>query len=110
MKRPGAGAIEEPAIWKALAEVRDPEFPLSIVDLGLVYGVKVEGEAVAVTMTLTSMGCPCHQWIVEDVEERLRRVPGVGTVSVEVVWHPPWTRSRITPAGRRALAGWGVEA
>ena len=108
MSRAAPDVIDEATVWSALAEVRDPEFPLSVVDLGLVYGVEVKAGEIAVRMTLTSMGCPCHQWIVEDVEERLRRLPGVRSVAVEVVWDPPWTRGRITAAGRTALASWGV--
>jgi metal-sulfur cluster biosynthetic enzyme len=103
-------ALAEPEVWAALGEVRDPEYPVSIVDLGLVYGVHVGGGRVEVTMTLTSMGCPCAHWIVEDVEERVGRLPGADDVAVEVVWDPPWTRERITPAGRAALRGVGVSA
>jgi metal-sulfur cluster biosynthetic enzyme len=102
--------LDEPAVWRALQAVQDPEFPVSIVDLGLVYGVEVRGGRVEVAMTLTSMGCPCAHWIVEDVKETLGRLPGAGDVEVEVVWDPPWTRERITPAGRAALKGSGVSA
>lgn len=100
----------ETVVWQALQEVQDPEFPVSIVDLGLVYGVRVTDVRVDVEMTLTSMGCPCAHWIVEDVQERLGQLPGVSDVAVEVVWDPPWTRDRITPAGREALRGGGVSA
>jgi metal-sulfur cluster biosynthetic enzyme len=102
--------LAEPAVWEALADVHDPEYPISIVDLGLVYGVRVSAGHVDVTMTLTSMGCPCAHWIVEDVQERLGRLPGADDVAVEVVWDPPWTRERITPTGREALKGFGVSA
>ena len=102
--------IDEQVIWRALRDVQDPEFPVSIVDLGLIYGVHVEDRRVGVEMTLTSMGCPCAHWIVEDVEERLGGLEGVEEVDVEVVWDPPWTRDRITEAGRAALRGGGVSA
>jgi metal-sulfur cluster biosynthetic enzyme len=105
----GAPASEA-TVWSALREVQDPEFPVSIVDLGLVYGAKVSDGRVEVVMTLTSMGCPCAHWIVEDVKERLGRLPGATDVDVEIVWDPPWTRERITPEGRRALKGAGVSA
>jgi metal-sulfur cluster biosynthetic enzyme len=102
--------MNEAAVWEALREVQDPEFPVSIVDLGLVYGAQVSGGRVEVVMTLTSMGCPCGHWIVEDVKERLGRLPGATDVDVEITWDPPWTRERITPAGRSALKGAGVSA
>jgi metal-sulfur cluster biosynthetic enzyme len=102
--------LDEAGVWRALEDVKDPEFPMSVVDLGLIYGIRLEGGCIRVTMTLTSMGCPCHDWIVEDVRERLARLPGAESVEVEVVWDPPWTRARISPPGRRALARWGVSA
>lgn len=107
---PAAVALDESAAWAALREVQDPEYPVSIVDLGLVYGVRVSDGRIEVEMTLTSMGCPCVHWIVEDVEERLGRLPGAAGVDVDVVWDPPWTRDRITEEGRRALKGAGVSA
>jgi metal-sulfur cluster biosynthetic enzyme len=100
----------EEEVRNALKSVYDPEIGISIVDLGLVYGAQVSGGRVEVVMTLTSMGCPCGHWIVEDVKERLGRLPGATDVDVEITWDPPWTRERITPAGRSALKGAGVSA
>ena len=107
---PGSGgATVTPAeIIEAIGEVRDPELPVSVVDLGLVYDIRVEGGSVEVDMTLTSMGCPCHEMIVEDVRDRLAALAAIDDVTVNVVWDPPWTRGRITAAGRKALAGWGI--
>jgi phenylacetate-CoA oxygenase PaaJ subunit len=102
--------LDRDTVWAAVREVQDPEYPVSIVDLGLVYDVRVDGGDVEVEMTLTSMGCPCAHWIVEDVEQRLGALPGARAVNVEVVWDPPWTRDRITPAGRAALREAGVAA
>ncbi len=98
------------ALWSALGEVMDPEFPISIVELGLVYGVRRAGEAVQVDLTFTATACPCMDFIHEDVRERLLREPGVGAVHIRVVWDPPWTRDRITAAGRATLRRHGVAA
>jgi len=88
--------------------VTDPEYPLSIVDLGMVYRVVQQGSSVAVTMTFTSIGCPAIEMIVTDVHQALRTVPGIEDVTVDIVWDPPWTRERITERGRRVLAVYGV--
>lgn len=101
------GARTRAAVLAALREVLDPEYPVSIVDLGLIRGVEVDGSAVRVRMTYTSMGCPCMEMIQEDIRERLRRVPGVERVDIEVVWDP-WTRAHVTAEGWKRLRGVGV--
>lgn len=95
-------------VWAALGRVTDPEYPLSIVDLGMVYGVRAEGGAVTIEMTFTSIGCPAVELIVEDVRRAVASVPGVQHCTVEIVWSPPWTKERITPRGRRVLSMYGV--
>lgn len=97
-------------VMAVLATVRDPELPLSVVDLGLIYGVDVDQGRVSITMTFTSMGCPCHAMIDGDVRDAVSEMDGVESVSVDVVWDPPWTRARITPQGRRALGDWGIKS
>ena len=92
----------------ALTDVQDPEMPVNIVDLGLVYGIEREGTGVKVTLTLTAMGCPGADFILEDIRERLLREPGVEQVEIEIVWDPPWTAARITQEGRDALEMWGL--
>ena len=92
----------------ALAEIEDPEMPVNLVDLGLIYGVTVDGGRVAVDLTFTAMGCPASEFIVGDIQERLLAEPGVREVEVRVVWDPPWTAARLTPAGRDALWAWGL--
>jgi phenylacetate-CoA oxygenase PaaJ subunit len=92
----------------ALAEVQDPEMPVNVVDLGLVYGVEeVEGR-VTVDLTFTAMGCPASEFIVSDIRQRLLAEPGVSEVEVRVVWDPPWTTARMTREGREALEAWGL--
>ncbi len=105
-----AGEPDPAGLLSALGEVMDPEFPISIVDLGLVYGLRRAGDIVEVDLTFTATGCPCMDFIHEDVRARLLREPGVGEVRLRVVWDPPWTRERITPAGRATLRRHGVAA
>lgn len=95
-------------IWEALGQVTDPEYALSIVDLGLVYDVRVAEGAVGVTVTFTSIGCPAIDLILADAEAAIRAVPGVRDVRFDVVWTPPWTRERVSARGRRVLAMYGV--
>lgn len=95
-------------VLTALAEIEDPEMPVSLVDLGLIYGVDVAERTVTVRLTFTAMGCPATDMIVGDVRERLLREPDVDEVVVEVVWDPPWSSKRLTPQGRAALQAWGL--
>lgn len=95
---------------RALYEVSDPEFPISVVDLGLVYDIVADEDAgrVTVLLSFTATACPCMDFIRWDVRERLLREPGVEEVEIEVVWHPPWTSERISERGREALRRAGV--
>lgn len=95
-------------LWRALAEVQDPEMPVNLVDLGVIYGISEQDGVVAVDLTFTAMGCPASDFILDDVRERLLREPGVTEVRVNIVWDPPWTASRLTEAGRDALEMWGL--
>lgn len=94
----------EQDIYDALREVRDPEIPVNIVDLGLVYDVKVEGgTTVRVTMTLTTPGCGMAQQIALSAKQRVLKTPGVEQAWVTVVWEPRWTPERMSPAARQQL-------
>ena len=99
---------EDERLLEALRDVDDPEMPVNIVDLGMVYGVRSEGGLVTVDLTFTAMGCPASEFILDDVRERLLREPGVHDVAINVVWDPPWSTKRMTQAGRDALEMWGV--
>lgn len=103
----GPAGLEE-RVWRALAEVEDPEMPVNIVDLGLVYGVEVAAGRVRVAMTFTAMGCPATDLLTADIRERLLAEPGVRSVAIDVVWNPPWTSARLSAAGREALTAWGL--
>ena len=95
-------------IWSALAEINDPEMPINLVDLGVVYGVELEDRTVRVRLTFTAMGCPASDMIIGDIRERLLAEPGVDEVAISVVWDPPWSSSRMTDEGREALRAWGL--
>ena len=95
--------VTEEKVLEALKEVYDPEIPVNIVDLGLVYEVKVAGEKVSVKMTMTAVGCPMHSMISNDARTQLLKMEGVKDAEVDIVWEPPWTQERITADGRKAL-------
>jgi metal-sulfur cluster biosynthetic enzyme len=95
-------------LLEALREVQDPEMPVNLVDLGLIYAVREEEGLASVDLTFTAMGCPASDFILEDVRERLLREPGISEVAINVVWDPPWTAARMTAAGRDALQMWGL--
>lgn len=96
--------LEEAAILETLRQVIDPEIGCNIVDLGLIYGVAIDGARVTVKMTLTTAGCPMHESIGWGVRNALLNHPGVDDVEVEIVWDPPWHPSMMTDAGR-AITG-----
>lgn len=95
-------------VWEALKGVSDPEYPLSIVDLGIVYDVRVHEGTVQVDVTFTSIGCPAIDMITADIRTAVSAVPGVSGVHIEVVWSPPWTKDRISERGWKVLGMYGV--
>ena len=98
-----AATITEDQVKTALRRVKDPELNLNIIDLGLVYAIRVEGAKVSVDMSLTSPGCPSGPEIMVAAEEQLRALPGVEDVLVNLVWDPMWTPERIEPRIRAYL-------
>ncbi|HTP43544.1 MAG TPA: iron-sulfur cluster assembly protein [Candidatus Acidoferrum sp.] len=99
--------LEREQIMEALRQCFDPEIPVNIVDLGLIYDVQSDPENnVAIKMTLTSQGCPSAQAIPEQVKQRVAAIEHVHGVNVEVVWEPAWNPAMISDAGRKAL---GIE-
>ena len=99
----GAYALSHEQVYEALRQCYDPEIPVNIVDLGLVYDVQVVEGRVDVKMSLTTRGCGMGGYIASEAAERVRALPGVREVNVEVVWDPPWTPDMISPAGRKML-------
>lgn len=98
------------AAWAALGEVLDPEIPVSLVDLGLIYGLDFDEGVVDVQVTFTATACPCMEFIREDIGDRLDRESWVREVRIEEVWSPPWTTARITDQGKAKLRALGVSA
>lgn len=94
-------------ILEALKTVYDPEIGINIVDLGLVYDADIkENSDVEVTMTLTSMGCPLGPVIIQDVQQALTPMEGVGEVGVRIVWSPPWSPAMMSEDARDELGIW----
>jgi metal-sulfur cluster biosynthetic enzyme len=96
-------AVSEDQVKLALRRVKDPDLNLNIVDLGLVYGFRVDGLAVHVDVTLTSPACPSGPEIIAGIEREVRELPGVEDVQVNLIWTPFWTPDRIEPRVRAYL-------
>ena len=90
-------------VYEVLRNCYDPEIPVNLVDLGLIYGVKIDDDNVNVVMTLTARGCPAHSFISEQVREEVAKIAGVKSANVQVVWDPPWSISRLSEAARKQL-------
>jgi metal-sulfur cluster biosynthetic enzyme len=95
-------------VLAALRDVADPEWPVSIVDMGLVCGVAVDDGVVRITLTFTSTACPCMDMIRDDVRERVLRLPGVREVAFTTTWDPVWTKDRLSESARAQFRQWGV--
>jgi metal-sulfur cluster biosynthetic enzyme len=95
--------ITEAEVYEVLRECYDPEIPVNIVDLGLVYGVTVSGGVINVMMTLTAPGCQMGAMIAQEIQDKLLGLPGCEDAIVEIVWDPPWTPHMMTEAARKQL-------
>ena len=98
-----AGELREEDVIEVLREVFDPEIPVNIVDLGLVYEIKINPTRVDVRMTLTALGCPMAAEVMADVRDHLMTLPGVEDAGVELVYEPPWSPDRMTEEARWEL-------
>jgi FeS assembly SUF system protein len=97
----------EPAILDAIRTVFDPEIPVNILELGLIYDVVVDATGVAgIRMTLTAPGCPAAQSLPVEVARKVKAVEGITEVKVDVVWDPPWTKDRMSDAAKLQLGMW----
>jgi metal-sulfur cluster biosynthetic enzyme len=97
----------EEEVRDTLREVLDPEYPISLVDLGLIRGIEVSGNRADIKLTYTCMGCPAMDMIQDDVKDRILEMNGIDEVDIEVVWET-WSRKDITPLGKRQLREVGV--
>ncbi len=100
---PIAAVVSVDQVKLGLRRVKDPDLQINIMDLGLVYGVRVDGAVVSVDMTLTSPGCPSGPEIMSDAERQLRTLPGVEDVKVNLIWAPFWSPDKIEPRVRAYL-------
>ena len=100
---PPDGRVAEEQVWQALATVYDPEIPVNIVALGLVYRCEVQGHDVCIDLTLTAPGCGMGPVLVQDVERRVGKVPHVAAGNVELVFDPPWQREMMTEEAQLEL-------
>ena len=100
---PAGGGITADLVKLALRRVKDPEVNLNIVDMGLIYDVRIDGSDVVVDMSLTTPACPSGPEIMKDAEDQLKTLDGVGKVELNLVWSPPWGPQRIEPRVRAYL-------
>ncbi len=96
--------------WNVLKEVNDPEFPISVVDLGLIYDITKNDNKLEVQMTYTSTGCGCMEWMENDIRNRLLEEEEIANVDIKVVWEPAWTVQMLTEEGKKKLKHWGVSS
>lgn len=95
--------VDEKEVWETLKNCYDPEIPINIVDLGLVYDMKVDDDVVKIKMTLTAPGCPMSSFMIDDVRQKVMAVDGVKDVFVDVVWDPPWNPSMMSQEAKTKL-------
>ena len=97
-------------IRDSLMKCMDPEVPLSIVDMGLIYGIDVaDNNDVNIKMTMTTKGCPLHETMVDDVKRYAKKVSGVNNVDVEIVWDPPWTMDKMSDTAKAMMKTMGSQ-
>ena len=99
----GTNMLTDDEIYEVLRDCFDPEIPVNVLDLGLIYGVAVEGAAVNIQMTLTAPGCSMGAMIATEIEDKLLGLPECERANVEIVWEPPWTPHRMSEAARKQL-------
>ena len=93
--------VTSQAIEDSLKQCMDPEVPLNIVEMGLIYGIDVsENNDVNIKMTMTTQGCPLHETLVSDATRFVKKVPGVNNVKIDIVWDPPWSMDKMTEEGK----------
>lgn len=96
--------VTKKEVLQVLKKCYDPEIPVSIVDLGLIYDIKVKGSNVNIKMTLTSPHCPMHSFLSEMVKERISKIKGVKKVNVDLVFDPPWSPERMSKKAKKILS------
>ena len=103
-------SVSEEQIRNSLKQCMDPEVPLSIVDMGLIYGINIsENNDVKIKMTMTTKGCPLHDTMVDDVTRYTKKVPGVNNVQIDIVWDPPWTKDKMSDEAKAMMQKMGSQ-
>ena len=103
--------VTEEQVRASLKQCMDPEIPISIVDLGLIYGINIsETNDVDIKMTMTTKGCPLHDTMVDDVKRYTRKVSGVNNVNVDIVWDPPWSMDKISDEAKSMMKNLGGQS
>jgi len=101
--------VSPQAIEESLKQCMDPEVPLNIVEMGLIYGIDVtENNDVNIKMTMTTQGCPLHETLVEDATRYAKKVPGVNNVKIDIVWEPAWSMDKMTEEGKLKIKNMGA--
>ena len=101
--------VSAQAIEDSLKQCMDPEVPLNIVEMGLIYGIDVtENNDVNIKMTMTTQGCPLHETLVEDATRYAKKVPGVNNVKIDIVWEPAWSMDKMTEEGKLKIKNMGA--
>ena len=102
--------VSEDQVRTSLKQCMDPEVPLSIVDMGLIYGIDIsENNDVNIKMTMTTQGCPLHETMVDDVKRYTKKVSGVNSVNVDIVWDPPWTMDKMSDEAKAMMKKMGSQ-
>jgi len=94
--------------WAVLSDIEDPEMPISIVDLGLIYGVDVTDEVATIDMTLTYSGCPARDMLMDEIETEVEAIDGIDGVHLRLVWSPEWSLEMVTDQGKEDLKEFGL--
>ena len=101
-------SVNAEQVRESLKNCMDPEVPLSIIDMGLIYGIDIsENNDVNIKMTMTTKGCPLHDTIVDDVKRYTKKISGVNNVQVDIVWDPPWTMDKMSDEAKAKMKGFG---
>jgi len=102
-------SVSSDEVRSSLKQCMDPEVPINIVDMGLIYGIDVtDSNDVNIKMTMTTQGCPLHETLVSDVTRYAKKVPGVNNVKVDIVWDPPWSMDKMSDDGKAVLKNMGA--
>ena len=102
--------VSEDQVRDSLKQCMDPEVPLSIVDMGLIYGIDIsKNNDVNIKMTMTTQGCPLHETMVDDVKRYTKKVSGVNSVNVDIVWDPPWTMDKMSDEAKAMMKKMGSQ-